>query len=280
VSRSGEKIQHRFNNLRSIIFLVFAVSAASASPTTTHQDIILAANQPPAESPIAISCSVDNPADSLNSPLAELGREIFQPPASLAGFKNTQGTYAKPLPAVPAAFFMVLSGFLFVSAVKDRKLWLTALAGLFWAGQIGIQAIPQLALRLGCRNHSKQHKAELSYPYCPEDVSCLRSNIDGTGYIGLLHHLAGIPDFGVNTHLASSITFSRDLHKFYGNERSHSNKNKFHPSFAIIIEQCSLNSLLACLALRAKQFICFTPAFIFDSRPRGPPILTQCETLS
>jgi hypothetical protein len=35
-----------------------------------------------------------------------------------------------------------------------------------------------------------------------------------------------------------------------------------------------LNSLFKCLASRAEQFICFSPAFIFSNLPRGPPKLT------
>jgi hypothetical protein len=121
------------------------------------------------------------------------------------------------------------------------------LAGLLWLGQAGIQAVPQLALRLSHRNHTEQQfSTELTHPYYLENSNRLRSDIEGTQYIGLLHHLAGIPQ----------------------------DKMSFLSPSAIISQRYSLNSLLNCLTLRVEQFICFSPAFIFENLPRGPPKLT------
>jgi hypothetical protein len=190
----------------------------------------------------------------IDAKLANLGREFLQPPPSFAGLSDTQGNYVKPLPAVPTAVLMVLSGFLCVSLVRDRRVWLAALAGLLWAGQIGIQALPQLALRLSHGNLNKQQLcAALSYPSYLENSHRLRSDIEGTQYIGLLHHLAGIPE-------AKSCYLHKDTHTYTSQP-------------AVIIAQTGLNPLLVCLASRAEQFISFSPAFIFDTIPRGPPIL-------
>ncbi|UCE98831.1 MAG: hypothetical protein JSV82_06485 [Planctomycetota bacterium] len=182
----------------------------------------------------------------------------------------------KPLPAVPAAVFMVLSGFVCISLVKDRRAWLAALAGLLWAGQLGIEAVPQLALRIGCRIHRKQQlKTEFTHRYYLDNSSRLRSDIEGTEYIGLLHHLAGIPDFGsvfVNTQPAGIITFSRHLSRVLVKAHSYFNKNTFPSSFANISEQYSSGLLFACLASKVEQFISFSPAFIFERMPRGPPL--------
>jgi hypothetical protein len=202
----------------------------------------------------AIIAPIKEVVGPIDAKLANLGKEFLQPPASFASLRHTQGNYVKPLPAVPAAIFMVLSGFLCVSLVRDRRFWLAALAGLLWAGQIGIQALPQLALRLSHRNHSQQQfSAELAYPHYLENSNRLRSDIEGTQYIGLLRHLAGIPD-----------AKSRYLHK---DTRTYTSQP------AIILARTGLNPFLACLASRAEQFISFSPAFIFSNLPRGPPKL-------
>lgn len=246
----------RVNKLLFVAFLLLAVSAASASPTVTHQDAVLTANSQPADTPTLTVCVINDVAESPNPELANLGRQLLQPPEAAAGLSSSYGKGVKPLPAVPAAVFMVLSGFFCVSLVKDRRVWLAVLAGLLWVGQAGIQALPQLAFRLSHINHSKQQFcAKPACRYHPEDFDRLRSDIEGTRYIGLLHHLAGIPD----GRLILDPYFWRA-----------SSINTSQP--AIILEQHSLNSLLAYLALRAEQFICFSPAFIFDTIPRGPPI--------
>ncbi len=191
-----------------------------------------------------VTCTIE----SGDSYLAGVAAEFLKPPPAFTG-SPALPVGAKSLPAVPGALLMVLTGFLCVSLVKDRKVWLAALASLLWLGQAGIQAVPQLALRLSHRNHTEQQfAAELTYPYFLENSNRLRSDIEGTQYIGLLHHLAGIPPQDTN-----SFPF-------------------LSPS-AIISERYSLNSLLNCLTLKIEQFICFSPAFIFENLPRGPPLL-------
>jgi hypothetical protein len=71
-----------------------------------------------------------------NSFPANIAAELLKPPADSMD-SPALSTAARPLPAVPGALFMVLTGFLCVSAVKDRKVWLAALASLLWVGHIG-----------------------------------------------------------------------------------------------------------------------------------------------
>lgn len=233
--------------------LLLVATAANAAPTVATDNTIVPAVQMASDTP-AVIVPTEEIVGPIDAKLANLGRELLQPPASFAGLSDTQGNPVKPLPAVPAAIFMVLSGFLCISLVRDRRVWLAALAGLLWAGQAGIQTIPQLALRFSHGNHSKQQLcAELTYPHYLENSNRLRSDIEGTQYIGLLRHLAGIPD-----------TKSRYLHKA---------THIYTSQPAIILAQTGLNPLLACLVSRTEQLISFSPAFIFANLPRGPPIL-------
>ena len=181
-----------------VILLLSAGSGASVSTTVT-QDTNVVPDIPAATYSPAIIVPHHEVIEPFDSKFPGIGRELLTPPPlSTNSFfsASTPGQlpYAKPLPAVPATLFMVLTGFLCVSLVRDRKVWLAALAGLLCVGQTGIKAVPQLALRLCHRNHAEQQfPAELIYPYYLEN-SRLRSDIEGTQYIGLLRHLAGIPN--------------------------------------------------------------------------------------
>ena len=292
MSLRGDNSFFRFCRPLCIVFLLFAASVASASPTVTSQDIILSASLSPADSPTAIPSTISNVIEPVNTELANLGREFLQPPASSAGLSNTRSNLVKPLPAVPAAILMALMGFLCVSLVKDRRVWLTALAGVLWVGQAGIHAVPELAMHLGHRNHiNRQTHTGLTYIHCLENSSRLRSDIEGTRYIGLLHRLAGIPDRPMSSlqprlsFLQPRLSFLQPrlsfLRKQESRAASHSTGHltvepritKKAPQSAFLSEQYSLNSLFNCLASKAEPFICFSPAFIFAHLARGPPKL-------
>jgi len=211
-----------------------------------------------------------------DSHLAAVGAEFLKPPSVSSALTASPAIHTKTLPAVPRALLLVLTGFLYVSLVKDRKVWLAAFAGLLWAGQTGIQAIPQLAVRLSHKNYSEQKLcAEFTYPHHFAISDRPRSDIEGTQYIGLLHHLAGIPR-GISALRITQAGGAEQLtaqHKLSQRVSDRSRRNTVPFLSAIIQKQCSLNSLLNCLVFRARRFVCFSPAFIFDIIPRGPPKL-------
>jgi hypothetical protein len=235
-----------------IVILLLVSTAANGAPTVATIDKVISSSvHIVSDTSTVITPSIEA-IETVDTKLANLGTELLQPPASFSGLSDTQGNYVKSLPALPAAVLMVLSGFLCVSLVRDRRIWLAALTGLLLAGQTGIQVLPRLVLRLSHGSHSKQQLcAELIYPHQLENSLRLRSDIDGTQYIGLLHHLAGIPD-----------TNSRYLHKA-----------TYTSQLDIIIAQTGLCLFLVCLASRTEQLIPFSPAFIFANLARGPPIL-------
>ena len=252
----------RVNKLLSITFLLFAASAANASPTVTHQDAILTAGLCAADTSAPISHTINNVIGPINARLTNLGRKFLQSPASLADLSNnSQRNPAKPLPPVPTAMLMVLMGFICVSLVRDRRIYLAALAALLCVGHAGLRAVPQLGLNLCHRAHTNHHLWErYTQSYLLENVTRPRCDIEGTRYIGLLHHLAGMPNSNV-----SQLCFRLNLSK---------NTNPFQSQSAFLSEQYSLNSLFKCSVLRARHSIRFTPAFIFEIIPRGPPKFT------
>jgi len=200
--------------------------------------------------------------EPFNSNLAAIGAEILKPPAD---FTDSQSPNAKTLPPVPAALFMVLTGFLCVSLVKDRRVWLAALAGLLWACQAGFQVIPQLASNIS-KHIQRTSPTNIALIHHVEGLCRLRSDIEGTQYIGLLRHLAGIPNS------ISCIGSHVPLVAHKSSARTKSNTGV--SQFAITHFSFLLNPAFICPAARAEQYIYFSPAFIFDNLPRGPPNFT------
>ena len=249
----------------AIVMLLFAASVASAFPT------VISGN--PAHS---ISTSDDcatnvttyglGPSAACDQ-ISELGRAILRPPS------GSQITVAsgnlRCLPALPSAIIMVLTGFICVSLIRDRRAWLVALTGLLWVGQTGIWALPELTSRLSRRVHSGQQvntTLAASYPlgggYYPDSYS------EETRYAGLLHHLAGIPRD------ISAFTNNRTvLIRHFSGVAGKDTRALHH---AILELQLALSQLSNCLVSGIRQFVCFKPAFIsFCQLPRGPPISAE-----
>ena len=267
-----------------VLLPLLVLSAASAAPTVSNysSNLVVSAVSPGSDTHIPIIPILADATftiESGNSHLAGVAAEFLKPPPAFTG-SPALPVGAKSLPAVPGALLMGLIGFLCVSLVKDRRFWLAALAGLLWLGQAGIQAVPQLAVRLSHRNHTaRQLDTELNYPYYLEN-SRLRSDIDGTQYIGLLRHLAGIPA-GTMSSIRSPMSFlPRIPASWYGvnSVRDKLRRVGFsppnYPNHLGGASPTLLNPAVICPAAQAEQFICFSPAFIFQQLPRGPPELT------
>jgi hypothetical protein len=205
---------------------------------------------------------------TFDSQLSRIGKELLKPPASPASDVNI-----KSLPGVPATLFMVLTGFLCVSFVHDRRVWLAALTGLLWLGQAGLSAIPELALHIASKRQIKQQ--------CPGNVTGAhrdkhsrrtRSNIEGTQYVCLLRHLAGIPDVIVSY---SAVVLHPSLRVSYsGSGALRTSAVRAHlapPEFALLRLASDTIKSTSCPACAAEQPVCFSPAFIFSNLARGPP---------
>ncbi len=251
----------------SIGLLLFTATVANASHSVIDKSILTTSFDVPYT---AFATTHFNTISARNSELTAIGRELHNPPLDSADLHNTEADQTKTLPPVPPPYLMALTGFLCISLIRDRKVWLALLAAVLGAGQTGFQAIPQLALRIGrSRNHIEQKfSTELICPYCLENSTRLRSDIEGTRYIGLLHHLGGIPDISLIRKSRFSIPDSQLL-RVSGIQHRASKTNTY--KLAISSKHFSLNSLFTCWAYQARLYILFSPAFIFNIIPRGPP---------
>jgi len=260
--------------------------SVKAGPTMSNfnESFVAGVVSPTSESHIFFVRETSQITEPSNAHLANIGVELLRPPAD---FTNTSPVGAQSLPPAPAALFMVLAGFLCVSLVKDRRVWLGALAGLLWAGHTGIQALPKLAAHISSKKHiqRKSHTNTVRLHQFEESLR-LRSDIEGTKYIGLLHHLAGIPNTTMSLSLPASLQSLR-AQKAFSPERSRrgsnlivslkqassarTNCNLAAPQFAITHPSFLLIQATNCLASRTKHYIHFSPAFTFAHLARGPP---------
>ncbi len=212
----------------------------------------------------------DQADGACNAHLARIGKELLDPPVRPAE-REARLEGSRPLPAVPAAIFMVLTGFLCVSFVNDRRIWLASLAGLLWLGQTGLSAIPQAASHLtGKANLTQNHHhslAGLGKARCHR----LRSEVEGTQYVGLLRHLAGIPSllsFSMPGSLSSPLNCQGSCEDSWGAHCA-------RPHFATAPAASETSNSSLCSACATEHYVRFSPAFVFSSLARGPPVLAR-----
>ena len=270
------------NKLLVILLSLVVATAISAAPTMCdcNKHFVAAAVSPASDAHVTYVPETSQINVPSNSRLAAIGKEILKPPAD---FTDSPPLGAKSLPPVPAALFMVLTGFLCVSLVKDRKVWLAVLVGLLWAGQAGFHVIPQLAAHISKKNIQRKSYFNAATLHQLEESCRLRSDIEGTQYIGLLRHLAGIPAGTISLPLPTFLTSLRAPFLSLRAQRSNLNTSREYfvfartksnagsPQFAITHFSSLLKPATICPAPRAEQYICFSPAFIFQQLPRGPP---------
>ncbi len=268
-------LSRRAEKTFAIVVLLFAASAASAFPT-----VISGISGNPTHS---ISTSNDDCATNVVTTyglgpsaacdqISELGRAILQPPSG-SQMTVTSGNQ-RCLPGLPSAIAMVLTGFLCISLIQDRRVWLAALAGLLWVGQTGIWTLPELTSRLSRRIHSGQQAntaLAASYPlgggYYPDSYS------EQIRYIGLLHHLAGIPQDSSSAFTNRRVSLTRLCRSVQSTTGFSSNgKDTRASQNATVLGQLAFSKHLNCLVSGTRQFVCFSPALIFCSLPRGPPL--------
>lgn len=229
------------------VFLFVAIAAvANGAPTLSNNESEFSARTlSPASNAHSLSMSETSQiTEPFNSHLATIAAEFLKPPVI---FTDASDVDAKSLPAVPGALFMTLVGFLCVSLVRDRKVWMTALAGLLWIGQAGFAALPQLASHLTSKNQIRQQTA-LNLSKIPQNITSQLQN-----------PLSLLPRASAQDRLL---------------QKSRQTNNQFQIlQLAIAKLPLLLIEPTNCLACRVKQPVVFSPAFVFDNLPRGPPNL-------
>ena len=255
----------RYRRLTLLLLLSFAIAARGAQSVDNCLASCTVYCSCDSDSYFHCSSGFDQADDTYNPYLARIGKELLDPPDEAAGWNTLP---ARSLPGVPAAIFMVLTGFLCVSFVNDRRIWLATLAGLLWLGQTGLSAIPQAASHLAGKNNVTQNHPH-NFVGAGKGRYRLRSDVEGTQYIGLLRRLAGIPVI-VSSSIPASIS---SLRTWRSNRHVAGCAHSARPEFAIAQTASDISDSTVCLARAAEHFLRFSPAFAFSSLARGPP---QC----
>ena len=251
-----------------LLFLSLLVtSAAFAAPTVSDDSRNFVAPALSAGANVQLlGYEINQTSELYNTHLATVAAEFLKPPATTD--LPASSVPAKPLPPLPAAIFLGLTGFLCVSLVKDRKLWLTALTSLLWLSHAGFTSLPKFASHIRSKKqiqHSAAGEKKLTYVSELDGSFRPRSDLEGTGYIGLLRHLAGIPDTAKSVQRRADTLHTK---RFTLNAIRHTNKAT---PFAIIKRLPEIILPTNCLVFTAEQPITFSPAFIFSRLARSPP---------
>ena len=171
-----------------IIFVsLIAATAVNAAPTITYCDNFTVASTSPNKHILEIP-GKSNIAEIYNSALAAVGTEILIQPAEFTDSPSAGAGTSHP----QATLFIVLTGFLCVSLVIDRRLWLATLTAPLRPGQSGFHSIPQLAgIPAGT----------ITFPPCFSMHDKIRQ-IHNTQYA--INNTNVVPQFAI-THFSSSI---------------------------------------------------------------------------
>jgi hypothetical protein len=290
--------------------LLFA-SASIAAPTVSdyNRDVAAPTLSLISDTPHIESYEINQIGEPTNSHLASVAAEFLRPPVDSKSPASL--SQPKPLPPVPGAIFLGLAGFLCVSLVRDRRVWLTALAGLLWLGQTGFAALPHLASHIRSKKQIQQSATggqSLIYVSQLNGSLRSRSDLEGTQYIGLLRHLAGIPATPTSLSLPVTPLSLRVRHYIWRTWQSQLPKEPrllrrpplFHsggllamtpdltstslrakrsnlidrlPQFAILPPALRLIQAICCSVPKTGQTVPFSPAFIFARLARSPPQL-------
>jgi len=262
---------------------LLVASAVSAVPTVSdyNRDVAAPTLSLISDASHIESYEINQIGEPSNSQLASVAAEFLKPPVDSKSPASL--SQPKPLPPVPGAIFLGLAGFLCVSLVRDRRVWLTALAGLLWLGQTGFAALPQLASHIRSKKQIQQSATggqSLIYISQLDGSLRSRSDLEGTEYIGLLRHLAGIPAAMMSLPLpVTSLSLRVPMKLGRSNITllpnslvSAQNKCKFRlPHFTTGMLVLHLIRTNFCPALKNKQLFPFSTSFIFGHLARSPP---------
>jgi hypothetical protein len=277
-----EEAKQGVMRLRDYIWLVLTLSASLAVSANAAPTVIGRCDSPVGftasaqwDAPVRVDRENTATVELGASHLAMVGDELLRPPVEHLDTVDALPVGTRALPSVPGAILMVLVGFVCISLVKDRKLWLAALVSLLWLGQAGFTVLPQLASQLRGRQQ-KDCNANVTLTCGPEASFRLRSDLEGTQYIGLLRHLGGIPD-GATLSTSLSLVASGSRRCAFKSRPALSTNaprgGKLNDPSQFAVLQPSGHTIRVdnCLSAVVRQPVCFSPAFVFDVLARGPP---------
>ena len=268
------EVSDKANNLFVALLLLLCAAGAGVSQAVADSgDLTLFAVSQNTDAQVQHSSGLFESIKLSDTALTQIGRELSKPPIESNNSIKSSQFVTKQLPAIPATFFMALTGFLCVSLVKDRKIWLSAAFGLLYLGTAGINVVPRL---MSNPENIKINKST------PKAVSCglkdyARPNSDAQSvrYIGLIHRMTAVPaddSFAQNQGKISIKAHCLDVlipHSL----RLSSTENSLYSYISAIINSYNSKFSLTYLFTRAQNWVCSSQVFkSFNNLAHGPPI--------
>jgi len=183
-----------------MVSVLMLVSVAGALPAVTNSGVLSFPAENEAIAQISPSSDLFKVTDFSDSRFIEIGKELSEPSVVIVNSIDVQ-----QLPAVPATLFMVLGGFLCVSLVRDRKVWLSVVFGALWLGVAGVNVVPRLLANYSKVNIKQSSAKEAVCVF--KDFFRPMFDAQGTRYVGLLRRMTTAGDDGfAENHGGKSIT--------------------------------------------------------------------------
>jgi len=253
----------------ALLVLLFVAVAGASSAVINSTSLPLFAVSSHSAAQVQLSSSLSQSLHFSDPRLLEIGNELSQPPVLANNSAVSSQIGIKILPAIPATFFMVLTGFLCVSLVRDHKLWRSAAFGLLYLGAAGINAVPQLLsnpenIKIKQSSPKNATMCELKNFVTPD------CDAQGTRYVGLLRRMTAIPadeSFIENQGKRAIGAYSNMLPNFL-----HSVPSILHSYLSAIISPYNSRFTLAHIAITTQSRV--HPSQVLTSLnhlPHGPP---------
>lgn len=225
-----------------VLTVLYAALPATARPTWSSEELFYSSS-----CAVAAGSEQCSPAYYLSSAdNSEISRLAILYPATMdVPTSEPMTVSAMLLPATPASGLLTLVGFICISLIRDRRIWLAGFAGLSLVGQTGTQADVSSS-----RNDDSQARGNLFGRY-PKGLT--------------LPNTAGVFAFSQKDIIPRVNFTNTALHTAPGSVH--------HSSYSAVLNlvlRPDSNGL--CLVSGTRQFVCFSPALIFCRMPRGPPI--------
>ncbi len=226
-----------------VLAILCAALSANARPTWSSEELFYSSSNAVAAG--TEQCSVAYYLSSTdNSEISQLARHLGNSSTMDVPASEPISVSAMILPATPASGLMTLVGFICISLIRDRRIWLAGFAGLSLVGQTGIQAVASSS-----RNGDSQGRGNLFLSYAKGPT---------------LPNTAGVFAFS-----------QRDIPRVNFNNTAFRAAvgGDYHWSYSAVLNLVPRpDSSSLCLVSGTRQSDCFEPALIFCMIPRGPPI--------
>jgi hypothetical protein len=226
---------------RCIIFVLvvlYAAMPAIARPTGLSDELFYGSE------PVLINKTEQYSPDYYLASVCPLKDRIKYSQAEDNAVSDSESVSAMALPATPASGLITLVGFICVSFIRDRRIWLAGFAGL----------LPSV---------EKANYAAVS-PASDSKIQSEINTIAGYAKREISANNAGIFNISRNNNSCVNVVNRKYRSAAY---------DKLNTSYSAVLNKvlCPDSNGL-CLVSGTRQFVCFEPALIFCRIPRGPPI--------